>query len=124
MKHEAEKCLIWMANHMSRTVRNKNWSDEFCRKFTEEIYNEASDVLKKYIDIKTLSRKEAFSLGFEPWRGDLVLIPLYLLPIIPIGMELISIDGETIIYDGSNVDMDTRHGCIAYGIRIPEKKDD
>lgn len=55
-------------------------------------------------------------------ESDLYLIPLYLLSFIPIGTKLTSIDGETVIYDGTNIDNDIRFGCIAYGINIPETK--
>lgn len=49
---------------------------------------------------------------------DLFLLPLYILPILPIGTKLITIVGEEIVYDGTNVDKDTRVGCLAYGIEI------
>ena len=48
------------------------------------------------------------------------MIPLWLLPIIPVGTELTSISGETIIYNGTNIDKDIRFGCLAWGIHIPE----
>ena len=49
------------------------------------------------------------------------LIPLYLYPSLPIGITLTSIDGEEIVFDGSNIDTDIRFGCIAWGIK--QKKD-
>ena len=48
------------------------------------------------------------------------LIPLYLYPSLPIGITLTSIDGEEIVFDGSNIDTDIRFGCIAWGIK-PKK---
>ena len=48
------------------------------------------------------------------------LIPLYLYPSLPIGITLMSIGGEEIVFNGSNIDTDTRFGCIAYGIK-PKK---
>ena len=48
------------------------------------------------------------------------LIPLYLYPSLPIGITLTSIDGEEIVFDGSNIDTDVRFGCIACGIK-PKK---
>lgn len=48
------------------------------------------------------------------------LIPLYLYPSLPIGITLTSIGGEEIVFNGSNIDADTRFGCIAYGIK-PKK---
>ena len=49
------------------------------------------------------------------------LIPLYLYPSLPIGITLTSIDGEEIVFDGSNIDTDIRFGCLAWGIK-PKKK--
>lgn len=48
------------------------------------------------------------------------LIPLYLYPSLPIGITLTSIGGEEIVFDGSNIDTDTRFGCLAWGIK-PKK---
>ena len=48
------------------------------------------------------------------------LIPLYLYPSLPIGITLTSIDGEEIVFDGSNIDTDVRFGCSAWGIK-PKK---
>lgn len=59
-------------------------------------------------------------VALERTKG-IFLIPLYLLPAVPIGTELISIDGEVIKYDGSNVEIDIKFGCIAYGIKIKEE---
>ncbi|GAA6440068.1 hypothetical protein [[Clostridium] symbiosum] len=52
---------------------------------------------------------------------DVWCIPLYLLPIVPVGTELTSIFGNTVIYDGHNVDKDIRMGCVAYGIKLNEQ---
>lgn len=122
MKKEIINCLTWYANKVAETVQYTSWDDEFCRK---EI-NRSTDIfvneLRKHIDFSNLTREEAVSLRFGKWDEDsgLYLIPLYLLPIVPIGTELTSISGDTVIYDGSNVDNDVRFGCIAYGINIPE----
>lgn len=48
------------------------------------------------------------------------LIPLYLYPSLPIGITLTSIEGEDIVFNGSNIDTDVRFGCIAWGIK-PKK---
>jgi hypothetical protein len=42
------------------------------------------------------------------------LIPLYLYPSLPIGITLTSIGGEEIVFDGSNIDIDVRFGCLAW----------
>lgn len=122
IKHEITDCLTWYANRIAETVQYTNWSDNFCR---EEVHRATMDFLselRKHIDISKLTKDEAIALSFKKWpsESDLYLIPLYLLPIIPIGTELMCINGETIVYDGSNVDNDVRCGCIAWGIRIVE----
>lgn len=79
--------------------------------------------IEKHIDFDHITKDEALELGFVRWDEsdpDLYLIPLYLFPILPIGSRLRSILGETIIYNGSNVNNDNRFGCIAYGIEIKE----
>ncbi len=50
--------------------------------------------------------------------ANLWLIPLYLFPIIPIGLKVTCINGEEIVNDGHNLDNDIRFGCVAYGIKI------
>lgn len=50
--------------------------------------------------------------------ANLWLIPLYLFPIIPIGLKVTCINGEEIVNDGHNLDDDIRFGCVAYGIKI------
>lgn len=52
----------------------------------------------------------------------LYLIPLYLYPSLPIGIKLICINGEEIVFNGSNIDTDIRFGCIAYGIKPKQNK--
>ena len=83
----------------------------------------AERILEKIQKHFHLTREEAKELRFMRWdedMPDLYLIPLWLLPVVPIGTELTSIGGEKVIYDGTNVDNDIRFGCIAYGIEIKE----
>lgn len=117
--------FIWYANRIAETVQYKNWSDEFCRKEVNSSTDIFLNELKKYIDFSKLTREEAITLRFGKWddNSDLYLIPLYLLPIIPIGIELTCIDGEKVIYDGTNIDNDVRFGCLAWGIHISERHD-
>lgn len=123
MKHEVIHCLTWYANMVAQTVQY-NWADDFCRKEIREAHDEFINEIKKYIDFQHLTREEAIELGFGKWDDDmpdLYLIPLYLLPAVPIGIELTSIFGDKIIYDGSNVDNDIRLGCIAWGVEIKDE---
>lgn len=113
-------CLTWYANRIAETVQYTNWSDEFARKEVKESTDKFLDEIKKYIDWDNLTPGLCDDLRFGKWTegSNLWLIPLYLLPIVPIGTELISINGGTVKYDGTNVDNDIRFGCIAYGIIV------
>lgn len=120
MKKEIINCLTWYATRVAETVQYP-WSDEFCRKEIKEAHDKLMNELKKHIDWKTLTREEAIELRFGRWSDEtpnLYLIPLWLLPIVPIGIELTTISGNKIIYNGSNVDNDIRFGCIAYGVEL------
>ena len=120
---KASNILGWHASLVSQTVRYECWSDEFCRKEIERYNKMLLEELKEVIDWYKLSTTEATVLGFQRWEGNLWLIPLYLLPILPVGIEVICISGEKITYDGKNIDDDQRFGCIAYGINITDKVD-
>lgn len=120
MKKEIVNCLTWYANKVAEPVQYSNWSNEFRIREVEKATKKFLEALKQHIDFSKLTEEDAIELGFGKWdeETDLYLIPLYLLPILPIGIELTCIDGETIIYDGKNVDDDVRFGRIAYGITI------
>lgn len=124
MKQEIINCLTWYANKVAETVAYDSWSNEYCRGKIREANIMFVNELHKDIDFSKLTRKEAIELRFGKWddETDLYLIPLYLLPLIPIGIRLTSINGDTVIYDGTNIDNDTRFGCLAWGIDIPEEK--
>lgn len=124
MKSEIINCLTWYANRVAETVQYTSWSDDFCRREVKSATMDFLSALRKHIDISKLTREEAVALRFGKWNdeSDLYLIPLYLLPVVPIGTELTCISGKKVIYDGTNVDNDIRFGCIAWGINIPEMK--
>lgn len=121
MKPEITNCLTWYANKVAETVQYTNWSDEFCREEIKRATDRFVNELKKYIKFNNLTEGEAQELRFGKWSDDepdLYLVPLYLLPILPVGTKLTCINGEEIIYDGKNVDNDVRFGCLAYGVRV------
>lgn len=122
MNQEIINCLTWYANRVSETVQYTNWSDGFCRSTIRTATTDFLNELRKHIDFSKLTREEAIMLRFGKLddKSDIYLIPLYLLPIVPVGTELTCINGQTITYDGTNVDDDIRFGYIAWGIRIPE----
>lgn len=123
MKMEIANCLSWYVNKVAETVQYESWSDEMARNENRKYMSMMLEELKRHIDWNKLTREEAFELRFRLWdedMPDLFLIPLYLLPIVPIGTELTTINGDKVLYLGDNVDKDTRFGCIAYGIEIKE----
>lgn len=122
MKQEIINCLTWLANRVSETTTYKSWSDEFKCKEVKKSMDKFVEELKKHIDFSNLTEEDCRELRFKRWdeESDIMLIPLYLVPAIPIGTTLTSISGEDVIYDGHNIDLDIRFGCIAYGIK-PKK---
>ena len=93
----------------------------FGRWQSEEDIEEEISCLQSELDKGHLT-KEEFEKKVENEKNTLGLrlIPLYLYPSLPIGITLTSIDGEEIVFDGSNIDTDVRFGCIAWGIK-PKK---
>lgn len=123
MKMEIVNCLSWYVNKVAETVHYESWSDEMARHENRKYMSMMLEELKRHIDWNKLTKEEASELRFRRWdedMPDLFLIPLYLLPIVPIGTELTTINGDKVLYLGDNVDKDTRFGCIAYGIEIKE----
>ena len=122
-KNEIKNCLTWYANRVAETVAYSEWGDAFCREEIKKAHDIFIENIKKHIDFENLTRDEAHELRFAKWdenMPNLYLIPLYLVPALPVGIELTSIGGEKIIYDGKNIDNDIRFGVIAYGIEIKE----
>lgn len=125
MKIEIIECLTHYANSIAETVQYGCWSDEFARKKVKNATDLFLENFKNYIDWDDLTKDEALELGFRKWskeQPDLYLVPLYLLPILPIGTELTDIFGGKIVHDGKNVYNDNRAGLITYAIEIKEKK--
>jgi len=122
MKKEILNCLTWLANRVSETTQYENWSDEFCRKEIKEANQKFVEEIKNHIDWDNLTEEDCKELRFGKWdeESGIYLIPLYLFPIIPIGLKVYCISGAEIVNDGTNLDNDIRFGCIAYGIK-PKK---
>lgn len=86
----------------------------------EDIEEEIS-ILQSELDRGHLTKDEFDKrVANEKNTIGLRLIPLYLYPSLPIGITLTSIDGEEIVFNGSNIDTDVRFGCLAWGIK-PKK---
>ena len=120
MKNEVKNCLTWLANTLAvmyvgkqiNEVKIKQALDKFYQAFKKE----------NLINFNDLTTEEARELRFCKWQenSNLYLIPIWLYPLIPIGLELTSISGEKIVFDGNNIADDIRFNCIAYGIELEE----
>lgn len=88
---------------------------------SEEDVEEEISCLQSELDEGHLTKEEFDKkVANEKNTLGLRLIPLYLYPSLPVGITLTSIGGEEIVFDGSNIDIDVRFGCIAWGIK-PKK---
>lgn len=103
----------WGANYKERKL--KYAFDTFYKSLQKESNNHL-------VDLSRMTVETAKEMGLRKWddNGDLYLFPLWFMPLIPIGTEVTAINGEKIIYDGTNLDNDIRFGCIAYGIELKE----
>lgn len=125
-RKELKKTTHTFLEELKNHIDWDNLSDEeckelrFCRWDTDEGIDEEIEALKAGWE-GSCAQKEGQSLderivALERTKG-IRLIPLYLLPIVPIGTELTSIGGEVVKYGGGNIDKDIRFGYIAYGIK-------
>lgn len=128
-RKELKKNTDLFLEELKKHIDWNNLTDEECKELrfgrwdTDEGIDEEIEYLKAEYEGSD-AQKEGKNLdemiaALERTKG-LRLIPLYLLPIVPIGTELTSICGEVFKYDGNNVDNDIRFGCIAYGIKVPK----
>lgn len=122
MKKSITNCLTFLANAMAQSVVYENhWSPEFCCQENRRAFESANCALRQAIKWDRLTEKDCKELRFGIWEpgNPLRLIPIWLYKAIPVGTELTSITGEKIVFDGNNIDTDTRYGRLAWGI-IPK----
>ena len=99
---------------MKEDLLNKSYQELaflILRLYLDDFSDEEIKITKNEFDKRVANKKNTLGLR---------LIPLYLYPSLPIGITLTSIDGEEIVFDGSNIDTDIRFGCLAWGIK-PKK---
>ena len=74
-------------------------------------------------DILALTVEEASLIGFTQWSEDspsLYLIPSWLYPALPVGLQVIEISGEESEFSPETHDNESRYGCLAYGVNLVE----
>lgn len=110
--------FTWLTNTLAECY-HYNWSTEFkaneLKKTFEKFYESAK---KLELDLDKLTVDELREMRFCKWdeESNLWLIPLWFVPLLPVGIELTNIGGGKLTYTGNNIDLDIRFGCIAYGI--------
>ena len=126
MKKELENCFSYLVNKLSESFVYDNWDDKTKIDELRLGFRTFYDEFKKHIDFTKLTVEEAKELRFKRWSSEpedpqnLWLFPLYLVPIIPEGLEITFISGEKGIYKPGEMDNDIRFGCVAYGIEIKQ----
>lgn len=123
MKAEIRNCLTWLVNKVSETIIYDNWSNELKIKENKEGFEKFYKELQKHINFTKITVEEAKELRFRRWdeeQPNLWLFPLWLVPIIPEGLEVTSISGNKYKYEKDKADNDIRFGCVAYGIEIKD----
>ena len=122
---KALSCQSWLVNRISESkAYAKNWSDEFClkdiRKAIERYYSD--DFVKEVFTLDNLTKERAEALKFCLWsdeQPDLYLFPLWFVLFLPYGTKVVSIGGEKFEYS-KETDLDTRFGCVAFGIELKQ----
>lgn len=127
MKKEIRANITWLINQLSQSYIYENWSTELKVSENKKKFNKFYEELKKNIDLTKITKEEAQELRFCKWSEEypnLYLFPLWLVPIIPEGLEIMDICGEKYKYNSKTADNDIRFGCVAYGIEIKESNND
>lgn len=94
------------------------WTDEFK---LSEIARAGSETLK--VDPSYLTSAQLIDLGFARWseETDVLLAPLYVVPLIDPSTVMIGIDGEAVRF-GWGIDNDIRFACVAFGVIAVDSK--
>ena len=116
VQKQFKKDIDWngLTESQCKALRFGSWQS--AEDVEEEISILQSEYEKRHLTKEEFDKKVAEQKNTLGLR----LIPLYLYPSLPIGITLTSIDGEEIVFDGSNIDTDVRFGCLAWGIK-PKK---
>lgn len=113
--------FTWLANKLAESYSYDTWSDSFKAKEIKDAFNTFYKSIRGNLDLDLdkLTVADLREMRFARWSDenpDLWLIPLWFVPLLPEGIELTSIFGKKVIFNGNNIDLDIRFGCIAYGI--------
>lgn len=104
-----------------------DWSEDTRKKEIDNSFKILNEQFSK-IDFTKCTKDELLSLGFSEFcdfdcePNGLMLIPIWLYDALPDGIELRSILNYNVIKGKDYIDLDTRGGYLAFGIKINEIK--
>lgn len=115
----------YLANSMAEIkAYGSHWSDKLClqeiKDSIEKYYT--NEEVKSLFSIENLTVERAKALRFGKWddeQPDLYLFPLWFVLFVPYGTKVVGIGGNTFEYN-KDTDLDTRFGCVAFGIEIKQ----
>ena len=115
--------MRWLANQVAMACEY-SWDDEFARKELRKAYGHFQRaVMNEKFNWDALKIDELKALGCKSWdepdeNGEtILLLPLYLLKVMPEGQVLHGIGGDTAVVGKDEIHNDVRFGCIPYGLK-------
>ena len=114
------KRLIQIQRYVLQIGSSRYLPSSAALKAPRDIYDEIRRMGITQKEWTDLTFEEAVSLGFQAWseEQDLMLIPQWLIPAIPDGLEMTLISGSTFIFSHEGADFETRMGMLAYGLNF------
>ena len=117
--HFVNGCFKWLANELVPYYNSKDLLIELIGK-VEKFYNS----LDTTIDWFNLTPSEMSSLGFLNWEEEptkgIWFIPAWLFPIIPEGIVLYDIEGNSFEFCSKTSSKESMFGCLKYGIMLTD----
>lgn len=130
-KYKSEEYIQMYNNYksmLSHTVGQilsykESWDDEFCRSEINKCYEALVSEFKD-IEFTKFTEDELKQLDFKFWDEDLLLMPVWAIDFLKEGMEVHSINGQSIIINkGDKLSKDSRFGSTAYGFKKSQLRD-
>ena len=112
----------FLANRMA-DVKAYHLEANDCYESMKDAMNEycSSNYVKEVFNIGNLTRERAEALRFRLFDKEqmpnLYLFPIWFVLLLPYGTKVVSIGGEEFEYS-EDTNLDTRFGCVAFGINI------
>ena len=123
---KALQLQCFLANRMAEVkAYGEHWGANFCYKEMKEAMDNyyTNDYVKEVFNIGNLTRERAEALRFRLFDKEqmpnLYLFPIWFVLLLPYGTKVVSIGGEEFEYS-EDTNLDTRFGCVAFGINICE----